>query len=104
MKLKFKGWRREVKPHEHAVAAVVEKVAGFSVVKGPLRWEGLSTYGKVDRLSLTGAFLVEMSFTKADLRNWLRMYAKSDPAEALRLVAELQGEALIAIARDKHKT
>lgn len=100
MKIKLRGWEREVVQHEHSVKPVRHGSDGYQALKaGPLLWhDANSAYGKVDKLSLTGAFLVKFEFEDAELENWLIAHAKKNPADALRLVAKAQAEAIIALS------
>ncbi len=89
MKLKFRGWRREVYPHSHVVAPV----AGVQALKagGPIRWIGpLLARGKVSGLALTGDFQVDFEFSERELRNWLTAYLDADPEKALALLHSVQ--------------
>ena len=100
----FKGWKREVKEHAHNVTPVPQNGTYRSrrytpkAVGGPLTWrDPLSALGKVNDLALTGTFLVEFTFEPQEIRNWLTEYVKGHPADALRLLAQAQAEAVIAL-------
>ena len=99
MKLNFRGWGREVKPHTHTVTPVKYSSGKYVPESGqPLTWNGpFNALGKVNHLSLSGAFLVEFTFEEQELRNWLTEYVKAHPASAVRLLAHAQAEALIAL-------
>jgi hypothetical protein len=99
MKVTFRGWEREVHAHNHVLKPVKHTSQGFvESKKGSLSWhDGLSAYGKIERVSLTGSFLAEFEFDQAELRSWLLKFAESNPAEALRLMSEAQAEAIIAL-------
>lgn len=100
MKVIFRGWGREVHRHSHIVKPVESTKQGFADnKKGPLRWhDGMVAYGKIEGVSLTGSFLVGFEFEQAELRSWLLNFAKSNPAETLRLTSEAQAEAIISLA------
>lgn len=101
MKLTFRGWQREVKPHTHKVTPVAFLNNRYRPqgADAPVQWNGaLSALGKVSNLGLSGAFLVEFAFEPDELRNWLEHYAKENPAEALRMMASIQAEAVISLA------
>jgi hypothetical protein len=99
MKVVFRGWGREIHAHKHAVKQVTHSSKGFSEKKGPLVWNsGLKAYGKFEGLALSGAFLAEFEFDQAELKDWLMKFAESNPAEALRIIAEAQAEALISLS------
>ena len=106
MKLKFRGWRREVKTHEHAITAL--KISGRTYTKlgssEPLRWNGPhKALGAIEGVGLTGDFLLEFEFNAQELENWIRSYIESEPTEALRLVSKLNAEAVIAVATATQK-
>jgi hypothetical protein len=42
---------------------------------------------------------VEFTFEHAELRNWLSQFVRTKPEAAVRLLAEMQGEAILALAR-----
>jgi hypothetical protein len=106
MRLLFRGWRREVMEHRHSVIPVSKGSNAQGLVyqpsrdDGPLTWtSSLQALGKVDDLSLNGSFLVEFNFEEEELRNWLRQFVRENPEAAVRLLAEMQGEAILALAR-----
>lgn len=87
MKLVFKGWRREVKPHVRSVTPVEFTGRHFlpDNDRTSLVWSGpLKAYGKLTGLALSGSFLVEFEFEEQELRSWLEQYVKAHPAEAIR--------------------
>ncbi|MDR6887866.1 MULTISPECIES: hypothetical protein [Variovorax] len=102
MKLTFRGWQRATTLHSHPVTPV-RKAAGGGIrteSNKALIWDdATSAYGKVNNLTLGGAFLVHFQFEQADLEGWLAQFAKSNPEEALRLLAKVQAEALIHLAK-----
>lgn len=103
MKITFRGWGREVFPHEVEVTPV-KKANGtfYPADRGKsLRWDGaLTAYGKVDGLALSGAFLAEFTFTEAELKDWLRSYLAEQPESALELIGSVQAEAIRRLARN----
>lgn len=101
MKLQFRGWRRQVTAHNHEVVPVTcsgnYQAGEFG---DPLTWNSaLDAFGKVDDLALSGSFLVQFSFEQDELRNWLQTFVQSKPEAAIRLLAEMQGEAILALAQ-----
>lgn len=101
MKLSFRGWQREVTPHRHWVTPVKLENGRYRTIEGEqsLAWAGpFSAFGKVNDLGLSGSFLVELEFEEKELRNWLAQYVKAAPASAVRLLAEMQAEAIIALS------
>ena len=105
MKVKFRGWRREVVTHMHRFLPVKCVRNKFSPqAPGPLSWHnGSLVYAKAANLSLSGNFLVEFEFEQLELESWLSNFAKEHPEEALALVARAQAEALIALAKPADK-
>ena len=99
MKLNFRGWKREVTPHTHTVTAVKFISGKYTPQTGePLSWSGpFQAFGKVNNVSLSGSFLVEFTFEEQELQSWLAEYVKAHPASAVRLLAQAQAEALIAL-------
>ena len=106
MKMKFRGWRREVYTHTHEVEAWKKVGNSYNRIDGrkSLTWsDKLTAFGKIKGLSLSGDFLVEFSFTEAELKDWIRNYFKSDPVAACALVAELQLDSIKALAKSAEK-
>ncbi len=102
MKMLFKGWKREVMDHDHDVIPV--KVSNNTYYPGeidePLTWHGpLHAFGKISDIALNGSFLVTFTFEQKELRNWLREFVKAKPEAAVRVLAEMQGEAILALAK-----
>jgi hypothetical protein len=102
MKLIFNGWSRTVYTHEHDVLPIKggpNRRAPIGKANEPLCWDNtLSARGRINNISLTGDFLVEFQFEASELRNWLSLYVKESPKDAIRLLAEMQGEAMINLA------
>lgn len=101
MRITFRGWKREVKPHTHKVTSVTFENNRYRplAAEAPVQWNGpLAALGKVANLGLTGAFLLEFDFEPKELRGWLEQYAKHNPAEAIRMMAPIQASALISLA------
>ena len=102
MKLILRGWQREVTAHKHVVAPVSFTNNRYRAlpVDQPVTWSGpLSVLGKLSNLGLSGSFLVEFSFEQAELQSWLERFAKENPAEALRMLASVQAEAIISLSK-----
>lgn len=98
MKLEFTGWSRTVFKHKHNVQPVSQKGGFRPEGDGPIKWhKPLCAAGKLDGLSLSGDFLVQIEFEEAELRSWLLAYSKGSPEAALRLISEAQAEAIIAL-------
>lgn len=102
MKLTFRGWQRVTTLHSHPVTPVrVGPGGGIRTESNrALIWkDATSAYGKVSNLALGGSFLVNFQFEQADLEGWLTEFAKSNPEEALRMMAKAQTEAIIQLAK-----
>lgn len=102
MKITFRGWNRQVMVHEHSVKPVPGTYVRHPVGKAgsPIQWSSaLQANGKIDDLHLGGDFHVQFDFGAAELRNWLTKYAAEEPEAAIRLLAEMQAEATIALAK-----
>ena len=101
MKLSFNGWGREVTVHNHVVTPVLDKNNRYVTGTGTaLTWTTARTaYGKVQKLALSGSFLVTFQFEDAELKNWLKQYVAENPEEAIRLFGEMEAEAVIALAK-----
>jgi hypothetical protein len=103
MKIMFRGWGREVFPHEVEVTPVTKTDGTFypSERRRSLRWaNGMTAFGKVEGLALSGAFLAEFTFTEAELRDWLRSYLAAEPDSALQLISSVQTEAIRRLAKN----
>ncbi|RZO85350.1 MAG: hypothetical protein EVA58_04890 [Kiritimatiellaceae bacterium] len=102
MKIKFRGWKREVYPHNHVACPVELKKSLFSQGKSgePIKWASASkAFAKIDSLSLTGDFLLEMEFSADELRSWLSQYVQEKPEAAIRLLSEMKSEAIINLTQ-----
>lgn len=102
MNLLFRGWKREVKEHNRGVVPVTRSGGMYSPGEcgGPLTWNSaLQALGKIDDLALCGSFLVEFNFQQEELRHWLRQFVLARPEDGVRLLAEMQGEAILALAK-----
>jgi hypothetical protein len=105
MKLKFRGWSREVYPHSHD-ALPIKGGPGRRHPVGkagePLQWDNARTArARVNGLGLNGDFLVELEFEPEELKSWLSSYVKEHPEDAIRMLAPLQAEAVIALSSKK---
>ena len=102
MKLHFRGWKREVFEHHHSVIPVAHKNNMFTPgeTDDPLTCDSaLHAFGKVEGLGLSGAFLVQFEFEQDELKDWLRQFVKAKPEAAIRLLSEMQGKAILALAK-----
>jgi len=101
MKIMFRGWRREVVPHNRTAQPVVRGGGKYTQGKSgdPLVWDSANrTYARLEKLALNGSFLLQIDFDDADLRNWLKKFVAEKPEDALRLIGEMQVEALLALS------
>ena len=106
MKVTFRGWRREVYPHEVQVTPVAVNGGSYRILEGrkSLAWsDGMTAVGKVSDLALSGAFLAEFEFTQSELRSWLTSYLISNPEDALRVIAAAQGDAIRHLSKHAKK-
>jgi hypothetical protein len=102
MKLTFRGWKRQMKSHERRLAPVEFKGKHYHAkdIGAPLVWDSkMHAIGKINSLGLSGSFLVEFRFEQAELRSWLLRFAEEEPEAAVRLLAEIQGEAVISLSK-----
>ena len=86
--------------HDREVIPVTRNGGSYSPgVKGsPLQWDGESvTYGKLNRLGLSGDFLIKLEFDEEELKSWLKQYVNKKPDEAIRLLAAMQAEAILKL-------
>ena len=109
--LQFRGWGREVYPHNHKVQPIkVNKQGRYQPVENrPLTWKksegglGFNAYGKVRNLSLNGNFLVRFEMNKAEIHSLLRSFIKSDPVTALELLSGVQIEVIKSLQESSDK-
>lgn len=107
MKIKFLGWQREVYPHDVDVVPVTMRDGKYHPVESgkSLRWsDGMTAFGKVEGLALSGAFLAEFQFTEAELKDWLRRYLSAKPEKALALISAVQSEVILRLAKNSKRT
>ena len=106
MKLKFRGWRREVNTHKHEITPVDFVNNRYAVSGKPgsyLRWHSpTKALAKIYNLSLSGNFLIEIDFSINELKNWISCLIEKDPERAFRLLSEFQAEAFSA-RKEKNK-
>ncbi len=101
MNMIFDGWARSVHIHKHPIKPLEKMKKGYTFkAPGPLTWQSpLIAVGKIENLKLSGDFMVHLQFEQEELRNWLISFSTAHPAEALRLVADAQAEAMIALSK-----
>jgi hypothetical protein len=102
MEIEFRGWKREIVEHVRDVIPV--RLSDKSYTCGnsgdSITWmNSLTALGRVNDLGLSGSFLVEFKFTELELRNWLSQFVLSEPEAAVRLLSEMQAEAIIALTK-----
>lgn len=101
MKMELNGWSRSVTTHRPKVIPVDRALRGIGAKKlkpGPIKWHTpFCASACLEGLNLTGDFLLDVTFEEAELRSWLLAYAKGQPEQALRIIAEAQAEAIIAM-------
>lgn len=99
MRVKFRGWSREVYEHDHKVEPVdkeggflgVGKRAAVTVVEDQVK-----VLGKVSGLGLSGDFLVSLFLSEDDLKNILEEKIRADPTKELEFLGALQAKAMAA--------
>ena len=99
MQLIFMGLKRSVYPHRHRVIPTPSK-SGHEKGKTsePLKWDSAtSAKGKVEGLALSGNFSMRIEFEPEELRNWISAFIEERPEEAVKLLSEMQGEAIVAL-------
>ena len=102
MKLLFRGWKREVTPHNHTVFPVEHAKNTYTAktAESGVKWNGpFTALGQVKNLGLSGTFLVQFTFEPDELESWLQHYVKAEPEAAVRLLHKMQAEALINLAK-----
>lgn len=108
MRLTFRGWKREVMVHRHDVVPVKrESQISYTPLtnRKSMSWtEGTTAYGKVQNLALSGDFLIEFTFSEAELRNWLTRLFEVDPERANAIVNEVQAKAIRRLSRQTRPT
>lgn len=104
MKVTFQGWDRSVHTYKRAMTPLTKIKNGYTVGQPgtAMQWasDGLTAYAKIEKLSLSGNFLVKLEMQRKELSNWLMTYAKEKPEAVLKIVAEAQAEEMIALAKN----
>ncbi len=106
MKMKFRGWSRQVYSHEHDVKPVVLRGSSYVTAKVPdisVKDGEVSFQGKVTGLGLTGDFLVKFTLSDDDLNELVRKKVLQNPIENLAYVADLQAQVLKAALQAKQE-
>ena len=104
MLITFKSCRgRDSDPiHEHKFIPLlpIDTTYVYGDPGRPAEWQADGrVVGKVEEVDLEGCYTVEFLFEDAELENWLKRYVTEKPEEALRLLARMQAEASIQLAR-----
>lgn len=97
MKILFRGWRRELKPHERTVLPVDHDGASYrlSTKQKTLSFESSTrAFGKLTDLGLSGNFLITLTFEPQELHDWCAAYVKDRPDAALRLASKMLADAI----------
>lgn len=103
MKIQFRGWRREVIQHDREVIPVTDAPGGGYMqsdegeqLEWEKQWDGkFVTRGRLEQLGLSGDFIIKLEFSDEDLKGWLKHYVNKNPKDAIRLLAEMQAEAIL---------
>jgi len=80
----------------------VDKISGIPLASLAVRCVGTHRYQPAAALrgwGLSGNFLVEFQFEVGELKNWLALYVAEFPEDAIRVLAEMQAEAFILLAK-----
>ena len=104
MKMKFRGWSREVYSHVHEVKPVVKKGSKFSVGTMPdisASNDEVRFLGRVVGLGLSGDFLVEFTLSNDDLNQLVQKKVLSDPLASISYLADLQAQVFRAAFQTK---
>lgn len=104
MNITLRGWNRQVTCHSHKIRPVQRSKSSYTLIRDSesIRWENSErALGRIDNLGLTGNFLIELSFDESELRSWLYQYTKEHPQKALKLLLEMQGEAIVSLSSVK---
>jgi hypothetical protein len=98
MKMRLIGYNHRDKIHDHPV------YPDMPDRKGLLMWDGpLQAKGRLKDLALNGSYTVEFIFAEEELRYWLLEFVEAKPEEAIKLLAEMQAEAILALSRKPQK-
>lgn len=92
MKMKLIGYNHRDKTHDHTVFPNMPDRKGLLMWEGPLRAKG-----RLKDLALNGSYTVEFIFEQEELRYWLQEFVEAKPEEAIKLLAEMQAEAILAL-------
>jgi hypothetical protein len=96
MKMRLIGYNHREKTHDLTV------IPDIPDRKGLLMWDGpLHAKGKLKDLALNGSYTVEFIFEQEELRYWLQEFVEAKPEEAIRLLAEMQAEAILALNKPR---
>jgi hypothetical protein len=99
MKMKFRGWSREVHVHDHEIKPVRKTGSGYEVNKIPdvkINNDEIVVLGRVAGLALTGDFLVELYLSSQDLSLLIQEKIAAEPIASLAFISDLQARALTA--------
>jgi hypothetical protein len=100
MRILFRGWRREIKPHERTVSPVNHDGATYrlSTKQKTLSFNSSTeAFGKLTDLGLSGNFLVTFTFEPQELHDWCAAYVKDRPDAALRLASKMLADAIVEL-------
>ena len=104
MKITFLGWSRIVKgAHTHVITPVSFDGNTYTPDDDGgthLDWHTSEcSYGRIEDLSLSGAFLMKIEWDDIELKNWLKRFVAEKPESAIGILAEMQAEAVLALFR-----
>lgn len=105
MKVTFNGWGRALTTHVHpGIPVSPTRNNKFTSGKSgsAVEWHSSNrVYAKLERLQLSGSFLMQIDFENKELRSWLRKYIAEKPEAALRLLSEMHAQAVLELTKPK---
>ena len=104
MKMKFRGWTREVFPHNHDIKPATQLKR---ISRGPRAIatdDGVVIGGKISKTQLSGDFYVQVELSQADLDKLIEAKIEADPISATEWLSNRQATALTAALRCANAT
>jgi len=97
MKMTFTGRDHNAGPHLHDVRGFYD--TGFHFKGNAYEASGQI----VELLGGKSDYSVKFEFAKEELIDWLQEFVENEPEAAIKLAAQMQAEAIIALARESSK-
>ena len=96
MQLRFRGWSRETKIHEHDLQPV-QKIGKAFFQKDEAtfkeRDDKFVSFQKASDLALSGQFLVEIVLEREEIIRYMHLVIDDDPQEAIEFLHGMLGKA-----------